>query len=298
MSVAGNTIEQPNMTSAGSKPFAVGSFVSGSRGRLFMMDYPAAGKARGTILYVTPFATEAGHSGRVFARLARLLSERNYRTIVVDHYGCGDSEGSFEDARWEIWREDLLSICRWLQAGGCERVILCGLRLGALLAAEVATLSPLPVEQLVLFQPALNGAASLSQFIRSHMQPEDLALEVAMKVPDTAQRLTLALDGPVNIDGYLLAPELIRAIDSLKLEPLGAGIHAPIHWLRILKDKDEQPSAGSLRVIENWRARGLRVDTSDMYSWPFWAIATVATTVDFFRTLPPSFPNAGASHDS
>jgi exosortase A-associated hydrolase 2 len=292
MSVAGNTTKEPNIASPETGRAAAGSFFSGSRGRLFMMDYSAAGESRGTILYVAPFATEAGHSRRVIARLARLLSQKNYRTVVVDHYGCGDSEGNFEDARWEIWREDLLSICRWLQAGGCERVILCGLRMGALLATEVATLSPLPVEQLVLFQPALSGAASLSQFIRSHMQPEDLPPEIALKVPDTEQRRTLSLVGPVNIDGYFLAPELIRAIDSLKLEPLGAGISAPIHWLRILKDKDEQPSAGSRRVIQNWRTRGLRVDMSEVFSWPFWAIATVATTEDFFRTLPPAFPNA------
>jgi exosortase A-associated hydrolase 2 len=292
MSAAGSTIKEPNMALPGNAPFAVGSFFSGSRGRLYMMDYPAAGEPRGTILYVAPFATEAGHSRRVVARLARLLSQKNYRTVVVDHYGCGDSEGNFEDARWEIWRQDTLSVCEWLGANGCERVILCGLRLGALLAAEVAMLSPLPVEQLIFFQPALNGAASLSQFIRSHMQPEDLPAEIALKVSDTGQRRTLSLEDPVNIDGYLLAPGLIRTIDNLKMEPLGAGIHAPIHWLRILKSKDEQPSAGSLRVIQNWRARGLRVDTSDMFSWPFWAIATVATTEDFFATLPAAFPEA------
>jgi exosortase A-associated hydrolase 2 len=292
MSVAENTIENPSMTSPGSGPFAVGSFFSGSRGRLYLLDYPAAWECRGTILYVNPFAAEASHSRRVIARLARLLSQKNYRVVIVDHYGCGDSEGNFEDARWEIWREDLLSICRWLGASGCERIILCGLRMGALLAAEVATLSPLPLERLVLIQPVLNGAALLSQFVRSHLQPEDLPSDMALKLSDTEQRRALSLGSPVNIDGYMLAPELIRTVDSLKLEPLGAVIHAPIHWLRILKDKDEQPSAGSQRVIQNWRGRGLRVDTSDVFSWPFWTIATVAGTEDFFRTLPPAFPNA------
>ncbi len=292
MTTTEGTLAKNDLKVSSREAIASCSYFTGSRGRLYMADFPALGESCGVILYVHPFAAEASHSRRVITDLARQLSHKNYRTIIVDHYGCGDSEGDFRDARWEIWRDDLLSVCRWLGEEGHRSVTLWGLRMGALLATEVATLSPLRVERLLLWQPVLSGAPMLNTFVRSNLNPEDVPAGLAEKLSDAEQRRSLSLSEPVNIDGYMLSPELIRALDAAKLETFGARLSAPVHWLRVLRDDTDKPSPGSERLIQNWRARGLQVETDEVISWPVWSIPSTAKTTAFNEPLNRAFPDA------
>src|SRR3546814_18352731 len=103
-------------------------------------------------------------SRRMAALQARALAALGIDVLLLDLFGTGDSAGDFRDARWEIWREDAMAAVAWLGARCGGRVGLWGLRLGTLLAAEVAAEMQAP--RLLLWQPVLSGERHLTQFLR------------------------------------------------------------------------------------------------------------------------------------
>ena len=114
-------------------------FLPGSQGAIFAIYHPPASGVieRGGVLYAPPFAEEMNKARRMAALQARRLAAAGFGVLIPDLYGCGDSGGDFAEARWDIWRDDL-SRCRdWLRGRGHHRLVLWGLRLGALLAAEL-----------------------------------------------------------------------------------------------------------------------------------------------------------------
>ncbi|HEX3544845.1 MAG TPA: alpha/beta hydrolase, partial [Candidatus Acidoferrum sp.] len=127
-------------------------FLSGTAGNLFAMYYPPkeTDADPGDVLYVPPFAGEMFASRNLIAAVARNLASAGMGVLTVDLFGCGDSDGDFSDARWEIWRDDLAAAVAWLQEQGRDRLILWGLRLGALLAMDFAARSRQACEKIAL----------------------------------------------------------------------------------------------------------------------------------------------------
>jgi pimeloyl-ACP methyl ester carboxylesterase len=121
---------------------------------------PAA--ARGVVL-CQPFGREAMwvHKGwRVFAEA---LAGAGSPTLRFDYAGTGDSAGESEDGvQIEQWLRSIRSAIAYLkQTTGVTQVALCGVRLGATLAALVA--AEQEVDQLVLLAPVLSGRQYLRE---------------------------------------------------------------------------------------------------------------------------------------
>ena len=116
-------------------------FLKGTRGSLFSVYHPAHGydRRRLSLVYVPPFAEEMNRARRMAALQARRLSELGIDVLLLDPFGTGDSEGDFGDARWDIWCDDVRTAMNWLAVRTNAPVGLWGLRLGALLAADVAS---------------------------------------------------------------------------------------------------------------------------------------------------------------
>jgi exosortase A-associated hydrolase 2 len=134
-------------------------YLKGSQGPLFSIYHPAARTRRPRLglVYAPPFAEEMNRARRMAALQARRLAELGVDILLLDPYGTGDSAGDFGEARWEIWRDDLRTAIAWLGAHTNGKVGLWGLRLGALLAADVAASDPDRLARLVLWQPVLSG---------------------------------------------------------------------------------------------------------------------------------------------
>jgi pimeloyl-ACP methyl ester carboxylesterase len=139
-------------------------FLASAPGERFCLYHAPAGVCRGALVYVHPFAEEMNKSRRMAALQARALAAAGFGVLQIDLHGCGDSDGDFGDARWEQWHADLATASSWLHARLGQPVGLWGLRLGALLALDHARRHT--VHQLVLWQPVLQGAAFLTQFLR------------------------------------------------------------------------------------------------------------------------------------
>jgi exosortase A-associated hydrolase 2 len=246
-------------------------FLPSSAGDLFAMYYPPSGTGAdaGDILYVHPFAAEMFASRNVIAAVARELSAAGLGVLTVDLYGCGDSSGDFRDARWEIWRDDLAAAVGWLQAQGRDRLSLWGLRLGALLAMDFAVRSRETYERIVLWQPAVTGHNMLTQFFRMNLDEADTRF-LTRQLTDSEARKLLPDGQNIDIAGWEIPSELIRAIDKLKIAPLGNAVSAPIHWMEIREQTENAFHPDSLRVIEEWKQHGIFLTTHKSAGLPFW----------------------------
>jgi exosortase A-associated hydrolase 2 len=246
-------------------------FLPGPAGNLFAMYYPPAetGIDSGDVLYVHPFAGEMFASRNLIAALARDLAGAGLGVLTVDLHGCGDSSGDFSDARWEIWRDDLAAAVRWLHAQGRDRLSLWGLRLGALLAMDFAVGSRETYEGIVLWQPVVMGRNMLTEFFRMNLDEADKGL-LTGQLTDPGARKSLPDGQNIEVAGYELSCELIRAIDKLEIAPLGKVVSGPIHWTEFGERAENPFHPDSLRVIEEWKQQGVRVTTHKSVGLPFW----------------------------
>lgn len=195
-------------------------YLDGTRGRLFAIYHAAAKDTRqGTgLVYLPPFAEEMNCSRRMAALQARRLAALGIDVLLLDPFGTGDSGGDFGEARWDIWQEDTRIALAWLGRRSGANLGLWGLRLGALLAAEVAATSTPHLSRLVLWHPVHKGSRFLTQFLRLRLAAT-LAAETGRETTKDLQA-RLAEGEALEIGGYLLAPELARAIASRQLSDL------------------------------------------------------------------------------
>jgi exosortase A-associated hydrolase 2 len=244
-------------------------FLEGSAGRLFAIHHPPQGTEEKAVIYLPPFVEEMNRSRRVAALLARRLAAAGCGTLLLDPLGCGDSEGDFADARWEIWRDDVAAAIRLLENRGYRGIALLGLRLGALLALDAAAHSE-AVERVVLWQPVLSGDQMLTQFLRLRLA-SGLAAGRSAGETTTALRARLKAGETLEIAGYALAPALALAMDSLHLGKLGTATRVPIDWVAI-EAADAPPSPAQQEILDDWRGRGREIHYHRVSADPFWTL--------------------------
>ncbi|MEO7035163.1 MAG: alpha/beta fold hydrolase [Polyangiaceae bacterium] len=124
---------------------------------------PAGQTARATVVICNPFGHEALVAHRGNRRLAQRLAAEGFAALRFDYDGTGDSAGSDDDpGRLEAWLDSVRrAIVEATTLSRSNRVILIGLRLGALLAALQADRSV--VAALVLIAPPRSGKAWLRE---------------------------------------------------------------------------------------------------------------------------------------
>ncbi|QGZ40568.1 exosortase A-associated hydrolase 2 [Pseudoduganella flava] len=242
----------------------------GAAARFCLYHAPAhapAGQCAGAWLYLHPFAEEMNKSRRMAALLARALAAQGHAVLQLDLYGCGDSAGDFGDARWETWRDDVLRGLQWLERQCGRRPGLWGLRLGALLALDVAATVDVPA--LLLWQPITSGAQCLTQFLRLKVASQMLT-DGAAGNGTAALRHALAAGEALEIAGYRLDPALAAAIDGCDGTRLPAPA-CPVHWYEVAADSGRPLSPAAARVTDGWRAAGATVATHVVAGPQFWA---------------------------
>ncbi len=252
------------------QPRVTAFFLEATPGRRFCLSFePPAATRRGHVLYVHPFAEEMNKCRRIAAQQARELARLGYPVLLIDLYGCGDSDGDFADARWEIWLDDLERANAWLRQAGDDRPILWGARLGATLGMAYSNWTRTPPAALHLWQPIVNGEMFLTQFLRMRVASEMIAGERS-NAGTKELRAQWAAGQAVEVAGYEVAPELARAIDDLRIGDLGPP-DAEVHWYEILIDATPGVSPATKRAIDALHLRGIGVDLHLVGGEPFWA---------------------------
>lgn len=141
-------------------------FYFGTHERQLLGIYEAARRsiARHAVVLCHPWGTEYIHAYRAMRQLAKMLTVKGLHTLRFDYFGTGDSAGDTTAGDLSGWEADIQSAIEELEdTTGAKRVSLVGLRLGATLAANVATRTGAAVSSLVLWDPVVSGAEYLTE---------------------------------------------------------------------------------------------------------------------------------------
>ena len=256
------------MQAAPSHPPARAFFLDCQPGRRFCLYYPPQGQARGAVLHVPAHAEEMNKSRRMVARQARMLAAQGIGVLQLDLFGCGDSDGLSGEARWEIWRQDVLRAMGWLRAQDDQPLSLWGLRLGGLLALDVAQERD-DLTSVLLWQPVTEGAAYLTQFLRLRLAADMLASSSSAGNTD-ALREVLAGGASLDIAGYTITPALAKAIDHAALGTMSAPA-CPVHWLDLAPQAGRAMAPGRAAVATRLAESGWMLDTAVVHGPAFWS---------------------------
>lgn len=251
---------------------AIPFFLKASAGERFCLYHATEnGKTpHAAFVYIHPFAEEMNKARRMAALQARAFAKAGIAVLQIDLYGCGDSSGDFSQARWEIWKDDVTAATQWLESRSGARVGLWGLRLGALLALDVAASTERPFEELILWQPVTNGETFLTQFLRMRLAGDMLASGAEKSGGTQELRTKMAAGEGLEIAGYELAPELAASIDGMNASKL-AVTTTPIHWFELVADADRPMPPAAVRIASAWEERGVQLHRHVVPGTPFWA---------------------------
>ncbi len=156
-------------------------------------------------------------------------------------------------------------------AQGHRRLVLVGLRLGALLALDAARAMP-DAERIALWQPVITGDAMMTQFLRMDVAAQMLVqAEAEARASTESMRQRLRRGEPIEVAGYTLAPALVSAVEALRLESLLPDHVSRIDWIEVAADPTRGETPAGNRVRQAWLARGRPVGHRMVKGAPFWS---------------------------
>jgi exosortase A-associated hydrolase 1/exosortase A-associated hydrolase 2 len=245
--------------------------LEGRQGPLLALYYPPQGRAHelGDVLLAPAFAEEMNRCRAMVSMQARALAQIGIGTLVLDPYGTADSAGEFSEATWSGWRQDLVLGLQWLRAYGNGCRTLWGIRLGALMALELAC-EDRQIERLLFWQPVLDGKQFFTQFLRIRIAAE---LEQSDGIKSTEELRKLAAAGEtIEVSGYRLSPELARELDTLRLPDPAQLNGRSVLWCEVVPAADSNVSRANMKVVEAWPALGLDVRFERVVGPSFWQV--------------------------
>jgi exosortase A-associated hydrolase 2 len=246
--------------------------------RLCVLHRPdRAGSEAGAFVYVHPFADEMNKTRRMAALQSRALAAAGWFVLQIDLFGCGDSDGHFEDASWSRWIDDVIEASSWLHRQSGFAPMLWGTRLGGLLAAEAGHRMPSPPNML-FWQPVVSGKRFIQQFLRLRLATQLFGGDDRERQGTEQLRQQLMRGESIEIGGYKLSPALALAIDKADLSP--PKMPARVAWFEILGGPDVSISAALRSRVQAWHTTGAAVDVHAIEGPPFWQTQELAECPD------------------
>jgi exosortase A-associated hydrolase 2 len=168
------------------------------------------------VIILPPFAEEMNKSRHIFKQLLTELAQHQYYGFMLDNYGTGDSEADLDLATISLWRDDLQLLLQHLAHWRFSSVSFIALRFGALQLFDLLNhvKLPLPIKQVVLWQPMFDPKRFWQQFCRIKIAE---AMANGDKVNQTQIEQQLVEGQVVEIAGYpinLAFYQSIQQIDS------------------------------------------------------------------------------------
>jgi len=155
-----------------------------------------------------PAAQEYMRTHWAFRKLAAELARAGLHVLRFDWHGTGDSSGELTGASVALWVSDVGTAAAELSdLSEVARPSLVGLRLGALLAT-LAVQKGLAVKDLVLWEPALDGASHLRELAEIEKARYD-----SLALPSRS--------GPEELFGYAMPAALRAELEALDLRRVG-----------------------------------------------------------------------------
>lgn len=233
--------------------------------RFCLHQAPVVVPARGSCLYVAPFAEEMNKSRRMAALQSRALAAAGFGVLQMDLHGCGDSSGDLDDASWSGWIDDVCLGARWLRERYEGPLWIWGLRAGCLLACAAAERLTEPFH-LLFWQPPTSGKPLLQQFLRLRMASEMKDGRTAGVTERLREELTAGRT--IEVAGYRLGPGVALGLDLAQLKP------PPTRGVAVFMETSTREDARLLpatqSALQSWKAAGHTVSSHLVQGPAFW----------------------------
>jgi exosortase A-associated hydrolase 2 len=134
----------------------------------------------------------------------------------------------------------------------------------------------------LLWQPVVNGAQHLGQFLRLKTvgnllreTPTDktTATTPVARVAQPSPRADLASGHAIEVAGYRLTPVLADAIEAARLGTIDVSdsrVPARVRWFEVSSQESATISPIAARVVERWRTAGSDVSVTTVVGNAFW----------------------------
>lgn len=186
------------------------------------------------VIILPPFAEEMNKSRHIFKQLLTLLSQQQFYGFMLDHYGTGDSEADLDQATISLWRDDLQLLLQHLVHWQFASVSFIALRFGSLQLFDLLNhiTLPLPIKQLVLWQPMFDSGRFWQQFCRIKIAE---AMANGDKINQTQIQQQLTAGQIVEIAGYPINLAFYQSIQQINPDIPTALTKLPLSWFELSK---------------------------------------------------------------
>jgi pimeloyl-ACP methyl ester carboxylesterase len=273
------SMRKPATTVGSDNPKLVPHVLRRAGASLFGLHVAAVAPRRDfAIVFCNAFGREFEIARTQIAHFLRLLAARGVGAYRFDYLGYGDSEGEFEDASFS-------SMCADVHAGigeakrrcAVDRVVVAGLRFGAIVAQAVAAQRSDTVG-VVMWSPTLEPWAYFYETLRQTVSMQTALFRDVKMSRDVIVENALA-GRPSLVDGYdlnctdegfRLGPEMVSELRELSPARTSEGLRARTLMVHITKKPEPAPVA----VVEHadlLRARGVdcTVETATEVTLPW-----------------------------
>lgn len=250
-----------------------------AQGSRFCLLHAPTGAAapRAAVLYLHPFAEELNRSRRMAALASRRLAESGIAVLQMDLFGCGDSDGDFGEAKWDVWIDDANAALNWLAGRFGAPLWLWGARLGGLLALE-SVKRRTDVRGMLLWQPQLSGKDALRQFLRIK------TAEQMLHRPDGGQRVDaraqLSGGAAVEIAGYSLSPALADGIEGAEAGALPGALR--IEYIEVAASSGGLSPKAAAQIAQ-WKEGGHQANAVIVSGGQFWQMTEPKDVPELLR---------------
>ena len=203
-----------------------GTFIQGGAGKILLVCHEPTLDTDRVVVALPPLMEEMNKSRRLIWQLGHLLSAQGIMMIVPDLFGTGDSEGSFSEAQWNTWLQDIQCTIDWTRDRGVKHMSALVVRTGSLLFSDVCTHSTTKFEKIIMWEPVSSGTAVIRQLLRM----KKMALRMAGESSESAAGKPDNVENrPLEVAGYAMSSDLTSSIESASFsesccEPLLDGL--------------------------------------------------------------------------
>jgi len=265
-------------------------FIETKLGRLFALAcLPHPDEVTGeAVLIVPPFAEEMNKARHMLSQQSRSLADVGVAALLLDLYGTGDSEGDFSEARWQLWLENMAAAVDWLKVKGFSKISLLGVRSGALLANDFAGSGKATIFRMVFWQPVVAGKQHVNQFFRIGIA-ESLWREGTPKKTTQMLRQVLEQGGVVEVAGYTLHPDLVKAMDEARLNVPNELKAIELYCFEIVTDAERGASEKTMRMMADFKGRGGIGWLETLVGAPFWQTSEISVVPELIHKTTEAF---------
>lgn len=244
------------------------------------------------ILVVPPFAEEMNKSRHLVNAAMRQLATAGYSCFMLDNYGTGDSAGDLDQASTDIWRDDLCQLLLLLQQQGYQSVSFIAVRYGVIQLFDLLNKYPLPMplRQLVLWQPVFDVSKFWQQFVRLKVA-EAMATGTKTSQKDLEQQLNNGES--IEIAGYPISPAFYHSLLNINASIPTQLNNITLHWLETSQlDSVALPVQKMCEQLQ----QHCQLHYTQLKSEPYWQTAELASAEQLIA-LTLQHLTGGAQHD-